>query len=107
MAKTTRIVFVDDLDGSEGATTHTFSLNGDLYEIDLSPDNTSKLFECLAPLIAAGRKIGGEPKKGGKPHKKGGGHKIRQWAAENGFTVSSRGRIPAEVRAAYNHANHH
>jgi hypothetical protein len=30
---------------------------------------------------------------------------IRAWAAENGYEVSARGRVPAEVRAAYEAAN--
>jgi hypothetical protein len=30
---------------------------------------------------------------------------VRQWASENGYNVSSRGRIPAEVVQAYEAAN--
>ncbi|MDR2281383.1 MAG: Lsr2 family protein, partial [Gordonia sp. (in: high G+C Gram-positive bacteria)] len=30
---------------------------------------------------------------------------IREWANANGFTVSDRGRIPADVLAAYEAAN--
>ncbi len=31
--------------------------------------------------------------------------KIRAWARENGFTVSNKGRIPASVKVAYEHAH--
>ncbi|MCC2279500.1 Lsr2 family protein [Streptomyces sp. ET3-23] len=31
--------------------------------------------------------------------------KIRAWARENGFTVSNKGRIPASVKQAYEHAH--
>ncbi|MDA8283923.1 MAG: Lsr2 family protein [Actinomycetota bacterium] len=30
---------------------------------------------------------------------------MREWARNHGFSISARGRIPAEVRRAYDEAN--
>ena len=76
-------------------------------EIDLSNDNAETLRGIFAPYIAAARRGDGQrarrpqlmsmastaPREGAGP--------IREWAAANGFTVSARGRISAEVMQAY------
>lgn len=96
-----KIVFTDDLDGSHGARTVTFSVDGKPYEIDISPANISKLHDALAPFVAAARK----PATLSKPVQRKGRsdelRQIREWASKNGFEVSPRGRIPAEVIEAY------
>lgn len=51
------VVTVDDFDGSAGAETVTFSLDGDLYEVDLSASNLEKMRQELAPFIAKARRI--------------------------------------------------
>lgn len=108
MAQKTLIQLVDDLDGTaltDGAgKTVTFALEGVSYEIDLSQAHVAELAEALAPYVAAGRKVGGRKTQARTSSTKSDPtelQKIREWAAKNGHTVSSRGRISAVVRDAY------
>jgi hypothetical protein len=111
MAQKTLIQLVDDLDGSalnsEEGRTLTFSLEGVSYEIDLSQAHVDELTEALAPYVAAGRKVSGRKSAARTSGSKSDPvelQKIRDWAGKNGHTVSSRGRISAAVRDAYNAA---
>lgn len=107
---------VDDLDGEvlEAGTGETvsFSLNGTAYEIDLSDANVAAFRSALEPWITAGRRVGSAGRSGGARGGRGlqGGPKrdlaaIRAWAAANGHQVSSRGRVPEAVLAAYDAAH--
>ncbi len=110
---------VDDIDGTvleaESGETVLFSLDGVAYEIDLSDDNAARLRAALAPYIDAGRSVsaraatGSSPSAGGARTQKRAGQRdyapIRAWAAENGYTVSERGRVAAEVLDAYDAAH--
>lgn len=52
------IQLVDDLDGQvieQGGKTVRFGIDGKLYEIDLSPENATKLHQALEPFIRYGR----------------------------------------------------
>jgi hypothetical protein len=112
MAQKVTVQLVDDLDdspipGGDGRTVE-FSFDGSSYEIDLSNDHVDAFREALSDYIAAARKIGGARRAGGSaqkaPAKRGNSAdlaKIREWAQENGHTVSSRGRISAAVQEAY------
>ncbi|MFJ6637099.1 Lsr2 family protein [Streptomyces sp. NPDC091376] len=108
MAKKHVTIFIDDVTGeetSEGAT-HAFTLNGVEYEIDLSPDSYDRMLEVFSPYLKAGRKTGrkGQGEARRKQAVETGGQsaaRIREWAKANGHDVSERGRIPAEVREAY------
>ncbi|GGV01418.1 hypothetical protein GCM10010211_80880 [Streptomyces albospinus] len=96
-------IYTDDLTGEESSeATHTFSLDGVQYEIDLAPDSYDQLLEAMAPFTKAGRKTG----RTRKSHKVTAvscddSAAIRVWAKEAGYDVSNRGRVPAEVREAY------
>lgn len=116
MAQKVHIVLEDDLDGSEATETVSFALDGSAYEIDLNDDNAAKLREALAIYIGHGRKVtGGAGRRSGGTRRSGGGgaaaaggtsaKDIREWARANGHDVPDRGRIPAEVRSAYEAAN--
>jgi len=104
-----RIVYrlEDDLDNSEAAETIVFGIDSVSYEIDLSADNAQKLRDLLAPYVASGRRVGGRRKAAGRARRAGGSSagEIRAWAADNGHKVSARGRVPAEVREAYDRAH--
>ena len=104
-----RIVYrlEDDLDNSEAAETIVFGIDSVSYEIDLSADNAQKLRDLLAPYVASGRRVGGRRKAAGRARRAGGSSagEIRVWAADNGHKVSARGRVPAEVREAYDRAH--
>lgn len=124
MAIKTVQILVDDFDGAEGAITTPFSLDGVDYEIDLAPRQRDKLQRAMAPYIAkARRQIRTEPAEGRsgrhsvtkrstkkRSHKTPPGQKeqldaIRDWARKNGRTVSDRGRVPQEVKAAFDEAH--
>ena len=57
MATKTLIEYVDDLDGTPGAETVRFSLDGTLYEIDLNGKHAKALRKAVAPFTAAGRPV--------------------------------------------------
>lgn len=109
MAKRIVHQLIDDIDGTvlgdEGETVR-FSLDGAAYEIDLSRDHAEALRASLAPYIRAGRRAGAAGSSRGKrsAHSPDAA-RIRAWAAQNGYAVSERGRVPAPVVEAYNQAN--
>ncbi len=105
MAQKIQVVLVDDVDGGEAAETVSFSLDGVSYEVDLNENNASALRSALEPWIAAGRRVSGRrsTSKGGRAKSDAG--KIREWARANGYEVSERGRVSAQIREAYAAAN--
>jgi nucleoid-associated protein Lsr2 len=108
MARKVSAVTTDDLDGSPGAETVSFGLDGVIYEIDLAPVNRARLAEIVAPYLAAGRKAsrGGRHRAG---RLDGGGRvdhaAVRAWAREAGLAISERGRISAQVWSLYDSAH--
>ncbi|MFI9629979.1 Lsr2 family protein [Streptomyces sp. NPDC052042] len=110
MAQKVQVLLVDDLDGGEADETVTFALDGKTYEIDLTTSNADKLRSLLEPYTKGGRRTGGRATSGrGRGRAAAGGNKdtaeIRKWARENGHTVNDRGRVPADIREAYEKAN--
>ncbi|MEU6974409.1 MULTISPECIES: Lsr2 family protein [unclassified Streptomyces] len=111
MAQKVQVLLVDDLDGGEADETVTFALDGKSYEIDLTTANADKLRDLLEPYTKSGRRTGGRSAGGrgkGRVVASGGSPdtaKIRAWAKENGYNVNDRGRVPAEIKAAYEDAN--
>ncbi|MGO4956714.1 histone-like nucleoid-structuring protein Lsr2 [Luteococcus sp. Sow4_B9] len=104
MAQRVHIVLEDDVDGSEAVETVSFALDGVSYEIDLSEENASKLRDQMAMWTGHARRVGGRRSAGKKP-KGSAANDIRAWALERGMQVSARGRVPAEIREAYEKAN--
>lgn len=108
MAQRSIVYITDDLDGTENAETVTFAYQGRRFEIDLSKGNREKLEQLLQPYISAGRKAaGGQLARSASRRSRGNANlsAVRSWAAENGYTLNSRGRIPQAVMDAYNAAN--
>jgi hypothetical protein len=114
---------IDDLDESplddgDGETV-IFGLDGVEYEIDLSASHARDLRDALSPYVEAGRpratrstrSTSSSPSGSGGPATRGSApvkrdlESVRAWANDNGFRVSTRGRIPAAVSEAY-HAAH-
>ncbi|WP_029291618.1 Lsr2 family protein [Cellulomonas sp. HZM] len=111
MVQKVRVLLVDDIDGGDADETVTFALDGVTYEIDLTSAHAAELRDSFARWVGHGRKVGGRSA-AGRPAARGGSrrsasdaHAIREWAKGQGISVSERGRIPAEVRAAYEQAN--
>jgi hypothetical protein len=110
MAQKTITQYFDDLDGSplEESNTIAFSLGRKSYEIDLSTENLAKLEEAMAPFIQAARPAGNAPAGRSSSARKPSDRDladVRAWAAQNGHTVSERGRVPAAVLQAYDAAH--
>ncbi|KPC65977.1 histone-like nucleoid-structuring protein Lsr2 [Streptomyces chattanoogensis] len=109
MAQKVQVLLVDDLDGGEAHETVTFALDGKSYEIDLTDANAQKLRDSLADFVKAGRRTGGRSAGRGKARATSAGSqdtaKIRAWAKENGYNVNDRGRVPADIREAFEKAN--
>ncbi|QWF85850.1 histone-like nucleoid-structuring protein Lsr2 [Amycolatopsis sp. CA-230715] len=115
MAQQVSVEMVDDIDGSEAAETVRFGLDGVDYDIDLSRDNADELRDALAQYVERGRRAGGRKRRGGittgaarsappTPAQRQRNQDIRAWAEENGYALSERGRIPANVIAEYDAA---
>lgn len=107
MAQKVTVTLTDDLDPDQTATqTVNFSIDGSSFAIDLSDSNASKLREAFAPWVAHARKANGTTRRltstAGRPRAdKEQLAAIRTWAQSNGYSVSNRGRIPANVVTAY------
>ncbi|WP_266982232.1 histone-like nucleoid-structuring protein Lsr2 [Streptomyces melanogenes] len=110
MAQKVQVLLVDDLDGGEADETVTFALDGKTYEIDLTTANADKLRGLLDPYTKSGRRTGGRAA-GGRGKARGAATgsqdtaQIRKWAKEAGYSVNDRGRVPADIREAYEKAN--
>lgn len=117
-------VLVDDLDGSRGGVkTVRFSLDGVLFEIDLSLKNAGRLRSSLAEFVKAARPVSdrktharttaskgtkryrttknrppGRPNRHLTPEE---AQAVRDWAARQGIEVKDLGRIPEDVINTY------
>src|SRR5258708_7565332 len=111
MAQKVLVEMVDDIDGEVATQTVPFSLDGASYEIDLSDDNAANLRRELERFIVAGKRTGGRkvrlaigqsasPPVGSREKSR----QIREWARANGYPVSKRGRISAEISEAFEEA---
>lgn len=106
---------VDDLDGKpiDTGLGHqvTFSYQGADYRIDLRPANVDKIEAAFAPFIKSAEKVSsaGKARTTTSTAAKASGsgrsaeqlQAIREWAGKNGFDVSPRGRIKADVIDAF------
>ncbi len=106
MAQKVNIILVDDLDGSEADETVSFALDGTSYEIDLNEKNAAKLRDALSGYIGHARKVSTTRKRRSSVSSSGpSARELRDWARSNGYEVSDRGRVPAEVREAFEAAH--
>ena len=113
MAQKVQVLLVDDIDGGTADETVTFSLDGVAYEIDLTTDHATQLRDSFATWVANARKVSGRsaqraPRGAAAPRRAGGSSDataIREWARANGRNVSERGRISADIKAAYEAAH--
>ncbi|WP_033294262.1 histone-like nucleoid-structuring protein Lsr2 [Amycolatopsis jejuensis] len=110
MAQKVHVEMVDDIDGSIADQTVPFSLDGVSYEIDLSEEHATVLRDELARYVSVSRRVGGRKVKlaPGQPPRptattadRERNKQMREWAEANGFQVSDRGRLPAEIVKAY------
>lgn len=108
MAQKVQVVLIDDIDGGHADETVTFALDGVTYEIDLSTEHATQLRDAFATWVGHARKVSGRTtrtRRAGGRTPAGDSAAIREWARANGFTISDRGRIPANVKEAFDAAN--
>lgn len=106
MAQKVKIILIDDIDEGEADETVRFGLDGVNYEIDLSEAHASELRSALGDYVSAARRSN-------QPRQRSAGTgtppasrnqeaaQIREWAKENGYTVSARGRVNSEIVEAF------
>jgi hypothetical protein len=122
VAKRVTTHLVDDIDGSviddDSGETIEFAVNGVEYVIDLKAKNATEFHRKLDYYIEHSTRVGGRKRKPspaaaattaktGTPATRDPAQTraIRQWAADEGYEISDRGRIPAAIEEAYNAAN--
>lgn len=122
MAQKVHIELVDDIDGSTADETIRFGLDGSIYEIDLSTTNADSLRKGLDDYVKAARKVSGKAaikvkatadkatdRATGSPigerRMRAENRQVRDWARTNGVECPERGRIPNEVREAFEAAH--
>jgi hypothetical protein len=119
VAQKTIVTLIDDLTGEEAEDISTveFALEGITYEIDLADGNAAKLRDNLARYVAAARKTsarrpGARADRSAARGASNAGvarsgynrdtlRSIREWAKQNGHSVSDRGRLPLTVLHAW------
>jgi len=115
MAQKVQVLLVDDVDGTEANETVAFSLDGTTYEIDLTDKHAAQLRDAFAPWLGSARRVGAHRASGrvsgsSRPRAAGSADRervqaIREWARSHGHTVSERGRLSADVLAAFEAAH--
>jgi hypothetical protein len=106
MAQKVHITLEDDLDGGDATETVAFGLDGRNYEIDLNDKNAKALRAALAKYVAAARRAGGRTSGTRRRTQiSSNAREIRDWARSNGHQVPDRGRIPSNVREAFEAAH--
>ena len=116
MAQRVITQLVSDLSGNEvvegNGETVEFSYRGTNYTIDLTDKEAAGFDKAVAMYIQHATKVSSPRKRttassnaSGAPRSKGELQNIRAWARENGYEVSERGRIKAQVVDAYHAAN--
>jgi hypothetical protein len=122
MAKRETVVFTCDLhegEVTEGVETVTFGLDGNSYEVDACADHQAELRDAFATYVGAARRAGSGSSAPGRRSSRPSGRassgsagsdreevqRIREWARENGHTVSERGRLSSSVLEAYRAAH--
>jgi len=114
VAQKVEVVLTCDLDERSMPAVETvqFSYNGQPYEFELCADHLKEFHELMQRYASAarptGRGTGGGRGRAARPARRASGPELtalRAWAQENGYAINERGRIPLQVRKAYEEAN--
>lgn len=112
MAQKVVVLKISDVSGKElgeDGQTLTFGWLGVDYSIDLSQEEADEFAKVMTPWVDVATRIGGRRQartaSSGTQRDPSQTAKIREWAKDNNFKVSSRGRIPQEVVDAYEEAH--
>lgn len=116
MAQVTEVVLRCDVhDGdSEAAETVSFTVDGQTFEFELCEDHLAEFREAMdvwsshARTARSGRSAARPARsgrKGPRASAEPSAAELREWARSQGMDVSSRGRVGADLRAAYDAAH--
>ena len=111
MARKVVVEVVDDIDGTvfgdDGESIH-YAVDGVEYVIDLKDEHARELRETFEYYIDHSTPVGGRKHRSAAPAARRSSdetRKIRAWARGQGYELSSRGRIPAEIEQAFRAAH--
>lgn len=113
MAQKLQVLLTCDLDDDEveAVETVTFGYDGTSYAFELCGEHLEELNNVMQGYIASARRADGPARRSRSTAaaSRAGGREglgaVRQWARGAGYEVSDRGRIPAEIREAYDAAH--
>lgn len=106
MAERRVVKLIDDRDGGPATQTIHFGLDGQQYEIDLSDEHALELRNAIETWRMHARKANRRPARAAVRIDLGPSNQVlRAWAQANGHKVSTRGRIPEDIRSAYERAH--
>ena len=119
MAQKVQVLLTCDLDEDdvEAVETVRFGNDGNTYEIEMCQQHLEEYHNWMEEYVAVARRVGSSrgraaagsvaPKARRAPSSRGKEDlgAVREWARGNGFQVSARGRIPANVREAFQAAH--
>ncbi|KGM18115.1 MULTISPECIES: histone-like nucleoid-structuring protein Lsr2 [Corynebacterium] len=101
MARREVTQFFDDFDNTplseDEVKVVDFTVNGVDYTLDLSPENSQKFDDAVQPFVQVARRKPRSGKRVNRTTNPGQNKRIREWAKKNNISVSSRGRISADV----------
>ena len=110
MAQLTQVVLTCDVhDGdAEAVATVSFTVEGQSYECELCEAHLSEFRGAMEIWSSHSRNVGrpraGSAGRSGRRRSADDGPstaEVREWARSQGIPVSSRGRVPAELHAAF------
>lgn len=105
MVQRVQVILEDDIDGSPADQTIHFGWKGTEYEIDLSEAHVEEFAKAMDPWLKAARRSGTKPR--GRRRTTAAASTaadpavVREWARKQGYKVSDRGRVSAEIMEAY------
>ncbi len=113
LARKEVVQYFDDLDNTpldeNTMKVIRFSVNGNHYTLDLSPEHAEEFHKVLEPYIekATPVRVGsnGSNRRRSGAARGSKAREIRKWAQEQGKNVAGRGKIPSEIIEAYNAAH--
>ncbi|MGH8917660.1 MAG: histone-like nucleoid-structuring protein Lsr2 [Acidimicrobiales bacterium] len=105
MAQKVQVVLTCDLDEADtpAVETVTFGYDGYSYAFELCQEHLDEFSQVMQGYVGVARRTDGggrRPRGGGRSASADLGT-MRSWARENGYEISDRGRIPSEIRDAY------
>ncbi|GAC1535284.1 MAG: Lsr2 family protein [Acidimicrobiales bacterium] len=115
MAQKVEVVLTCDLDDNDTPAVDTvvFGYDGASYEFELCQSHLDKYHQVMQGFVGSARRAGNAGRRSGANSAGRGGRaagnpselaQVREWARNNGYEVNDRGRIPAQVREAFDNA---